>query len=76
MSTARALKPTETVKRDMREAVRQSIATMRLEGFVFTPEELEESELIASGELTTEEARNRRLRQLEQLRKERPELFV
>ncbi len=72
MSTARALKPVEAERTDKREAVRQTLATMRLEGFVFGEKELAVFEKIARGELTTDEARAQFLRELEDLKKERP----
>lgn len=44
-------------KLTIQEAIKQSIASLEQEGFVFTEEELAELERIASGEITTEEYR-------------------
>ncbi len=68
MNTARALESPETAKTDMSEAVRQAIATMRLEGFEFSEKELEDLELIAQGKITPEESINKIIRDIEQLR--------
>lgn len=59
----------------IRTSVREAIASARMEGFVFTPEELAEFEKIAAGEITVEESIQIEYDRLEKLYADHPERF-
>lgn len=53
-----------------REAVRQMMATMRLEGFVYDAESLAIWEKVANGEITTDDVRKMVYEKLDRLKRE------
>lgn len=61
---------------DREAAVRWAIKNMELEGFVYTPEEMEMWDKIARGELPIEYALEEAQRFNEEMRKRFPEKFV
>ena len=63
------------MKEDIRTSVKEAIASARMEGFVFTEEELAEFEKIASGKITVELSIQAEYDKLEKTYDEHPEKF-
>lgn len=59
-----------------KEAIKRAMSSMMLEGFVYTLEEKEIFEKIGDGELDMDYIDQFVEKKLEQLRKERPEIFL
>ena len=59
----------------IRTSVREAIHSTKMEGFVFTPEELADLEKIASGEITVEESLQIENDRLEKMYHDHPEKF-
>lgn len=60
----------------IRVSVREAIASVQMEGFVFTPEELADLEKIASGEITVEQSIQIEYDRLEKRYYAHPEKFA
>lgn len=64
------------MKEDIRTSVAEAIASAKMEGCVFTPEELADFEKIASGEITVEESIAQTKAALQRRKAERPDLYT